>query len=274
MSKIFICYRRDDSEGYTGRLYDRLVQRFGKERVFLDIADIPAGTDFLAYIRSVIRECSAMLVVIGPQWLAPAPGGSKPRLHATGDHVRLEIVEAFRSGLTVIPVLVQRARMPQAAELPRGTVPLSRRNAVEIGARSFDADCRELFEALEKLERASSPDVLRPTSEVRRASDRRQPAPHRLRGTLTEKQEAAAPPPAPSPPSSEADEDESLEWLKEAATPPPAPSPPPPEADEDESLEWVKEAATPPPAPSPPSSEADEDESLESFREWLNSLRR
>ena len=34
---IFISYRRDDSAGYAGRLYDRLTARFGGDRVFMDV---------------------------------------------------------------------------------------------------------------------------------------------------------------------------------------------------------------------------------------------
>ena len=45
MSGVFISYRREDSQQLAGRLFDRLVQRFGKNRVFRDIDAIdPVGT--------------------------------------------------------------------------------------------------------------------------------------------------------------------------------------------------------------------------------------
>jgi hypothetical protein len=34
MLSIFISYRRDESEGHAGRLYDDLVRRFGEGSVF------------------------------------------------------------------------------------------------------------------------------------------------------------------------------------------------------------------------------------------------
>jgi len=37
MSRIFISYRRDDSAGYAGRLYDRLSERFGQGKILMDI---------------------------------------------------------------------------------------------------------------------------------------------------------------------------------------------------------------------------------------------
>src|SRR5579875_2094350 len=43
---IFISYRRDDSEGEAGRLFDDLVRTFGDDSVFMDVAGINPGTDF------------------------------------------------------------------------------------------------------------------------------------------------------------------------------------------------------------------------------------
>ena len=36
--EIFICYRRKDTGGYAGRLYDHLVQRFRKDGVLFDVS--------------------------------------------------------------------------------------------------------------------------------------------------------------------------------------------------------------------------------------------
>ena len=42
MPKIFISYRRDDSAGHAGRLYDRLEGHFGQGQVFMDV-DVPVN---------------------------------------------------------------------------------------------------------------------------------------------------------------------------------------------------------------------------------------
>ena len=47
MSRIFINYRRQDSEGYVGRLYDRLAQHFERDDLFMDVDSIRPGTDFV-----------------------------------------------------------------------------------------------------------------------------------------------------------------------------------------------------------------------------------
>jgi hypothetical protein len=35
MRAIFVSYRRDDSEGEAGRLFDDLVEQFGEDSVFM-----------------------------------------------------------------------------------------------------------------------------------------------------------------------------------------------------------------------------------------------
>jgi hypothetical protein len=46
MTRIFLSYRRDDTAAISGRVYDRLVARFGRRNVFKDIDSIPLGVDF------------------------------------------------------------------------------------------------------------------------------------------------------------------------------------------------------------------------------------
>jgi hypothetical protein len=52
MAKITISYRRDDSMDITGRIFDRLTNRYGRETVFRDIDNIPPGLDFREQIRA------------------------------------------------------------------------------------------------------------------------------------------------------------------------------------------------------------------------------
>ncbi|HEY4720350.1 MAG TPA: TIR domain-containing protein [Anaerolineae bacterium] len=62
MSGIFISYRREDSSGYAGRLYERLSRRFGRDRIFMDIATIEPGVDFVKDIeQACARKCCQSL---------------------------------------------------------------------------------------------------------------------------------------------------------------------------------------------------------------------
>ena len=92
MARIFISYRRDDSGGWAGRLYDRLSQHFGRENVFMDIDTIEPGLDFVAVIEQAVGSCDALVALIGRQWLtitdALDGGGSIIRRTSSGWKLR------------------------------------------------------------------------------------------------------------------------------------------------------------------------------------------
>jgi hypothetical protein len=46
LGSVFISYRRDDSAGFPGRIYDRLTKSLRHAHFFLDVDNIPAGLDF------------------------------------------------------------------------------------------------------------------------------------------------------------------------------------------------------------------------------------
>jgi len=150
MPGVFISYRRDDSGGYAGRLFDVLAGRFGPEQTFMDLDDIKGGDDFTAVIGEKVSQCSALLAVIGDRWLTLTGPDGVRRLDAPGDFVRLEIAKALERGVRVIPVLVSGAVMPRAEDLPDGLRPLSVHQAVEVRDAHFHADADQLIELLQK----------------------------------------------------------------------------------------------------------------------------
>ena len=79
--KIFISYRRDDSAGYAGRLFDRLNAHFGAKQIFMDIDNIEPGEDFRKVIENAVGSCDVLLALIGKQWLniAGADGQRRSR---------------------------------------------------------------------------------------------------------------------------------------------------------------------------------------------------
>ena len=54
---------------YAGRLYDWLIQHFGKDQVFKDIDQIDPGEDFVEAINRKVSTCDIAIVAIGPDWL-------------------------------------------------------------------------------------------------------------------------------------------------------------------------------------------------------------
>jgi uncharacterized membrane protein YhaH (DUF805 family) len=148
--RIFISYRRSDSQGSAGRLFDRLLLHFERDRLFMDVDAIEPGVDFVEQVDKQLSTCSAFIAVIGPDWLDARTAAGRRRLDDPADYVRIEIESALKRQIRVIPVLVDDAPMPQPAELPPSLEPLSRRNAVEIAHHRFAADCDELAAAIKR----------------------------------------------------------------------------------------------------------------------------
>ena len=148
MTRIFISYRRVDSEGYVGRLYDQLLQHFDKGDLFLDVGTIKPGEDFVAAIERTVATCDALIAVIGPQWLNVRDQNGYRRLDNPTDYVRLEIATALKRNILVIPVLVARATMPKQNDLPADIADLSRRNAVELSHDRFSYDVERIAHAI------------------------------------------------------------------------------------------------------------------------------
>jgi hypothetical protein len=147
---IFISYRRSDASGHAGRLYDRLKAHFGAERIFMDIDTLEPGVDFVDRIDEALKSCGAVLAVIGQGWVAASDTEGRRRLDDPGDFVGVEIGAALYRGVTVIPVLVQRASMPAEKDLPDRLKPLTRRHAVELDDARWDYDVGRLVRSLEK----------------------------------------------------------------------------------------------------------------------------
>ncbi|MEA2448751.1 MAG: hypothetical protein QOG63_683 [Thermoleophilaceae bacterium] len=149
--KVFISYRREETAGHAGRIYDVMSSHFGDSNVFMDV-DIAPGVDFVKQITDYVGGCHVLLVVMGPHWATISNGGTVPRIAQPGDFVRLEVESALRRrDVTVIPVLVGGARMPDPARLPPELRPLARRNAIELSDVRWRYDIDRLLMTLDSL---------------------------------------------------------------------------------------------------------------------------
>jgi len=145
---IFISYRRDDTEGEAGRLYDDLVRAYGDDSVFMDVAGIEPGLDFRKAIDANVSGCGVLLAVIGPTWATITGSDGTRRLDNPSDYVRLEIATALARSVPVIPVLVHAAHMPPLDQLPEDLKDLRYRNSVELTHARWNSDVALLIGAL------------------------------------------------------------------------------------------------------------------------------
>ena len=210
MPRITISYRRADSEAMTGRICDRLVTHYGKQAIFRDIDDIPAGIDFRHHINEVLLKTNVLLAIVGPEWLG-ASRGALDRINEESDPVRVEVETALRRRVPIIPVLIGDTRMPSSEQLPPSLKDFAFRNAVKVDTgRDFDYHILRLIKSIDAIA-PQTPRSSPPSRETAAAGASPKPAartenkltavvvePLRKRDTGSRPAQTAAPAAAPS----------------------------------------------------------------------------
>lgn len=155
MQGVFINYRTGDGEETAALLEQRLSDRFGKERIFRASTSIPPGESYPERLINAVRNSAVLLAVMGPEW------ARDPRLRDNSDWVRREILEAYASKITVIPVLKgRRTERLKAADLPAELERLADVQSLRLDPRDSERDVRhigdflaDLVPALKKVDR-------------------------------------------------------------------------------------------------------------------------
>jgi SIR2-like domain/TIR domain len=148
--KVFLNYRREDTQDIAWSIYMKLEPRFGAENVFFDHDSLRPGMQWFDEIKSHLADSGAVLVLIGPQWASSLI----TRLQRGGDdYVVKEIDLALRSGprVTVIPVLANQAELPDSRDLPPCLRSLLHRQAERLRPTNLSEDIDHLIERLEEI---------------------------------------------------------------------------------------------------------------------------
>ncbi|MBB5869053.1 WD40 repeat protein [Allocatelliglobosispora scoriae] len=166
--KIFISYRRDDSQQATSYLYESLVKRYGRDSVFMDTQSLQPGLRWRDQLQEVISRCDIVIVVIGPVWceLREAAGGR--RLDRTDDPVRVEIEMALAMAKPTMPVLIGGADLPRAEQLPESIRLLPEMHGAVLRERFLAEDTLTLITMLDNTQRTGARESILPAPVVRR----------------------------------------------------------------------------------------------------------
>ena len=148
--RVFMSYRRDDTDFPAGWLYERLSSHLGREQVFKDVDSIELGDDFVQIITSAVGSCDVLLALIGDRWLEVTNDTGQRRLDDPHDFVRLELEAALKRKVRVIPILLGAASMPTADQLPASLSKLTRRQALQLTPARFEADIGRLLRVLDR----------------------------------------------------------------------------------------------------------------------------
>ena len=149
MSTVFISYRREITAGEARALYNDLLERLGKNSVFMDVDSIALGRDFRSALQKILDSCDLMLVLIGRNWADIKDEEGRTRLENPSDFVRLEIEAGLKRDIVVTPVLVQGAHMPTAEQLPPEIRDLAYRNGFELSHTRWESDIGEMLRRLD-----------------------------------------------------------------------------------------------------------------------------
>jgi hypothetical protein len=117
--KVFVCYRRAHDEFATQAICDKLEGELGPGSVFIDVdGSLPPGAEWPKKLSEQVALCDVLLAVITTHWLTTQGADGRRRLDGDDDFVRFEIQTALDRQITVIPVLIKDAKMPQKRDLP------------------------------------------------------------------------------------------------------------------------------------------------------------
>ncbi|MFE5757763.1 toll/interleukin-1 receptor domain-containing protein [Streptomyces massasporeus] len=148
--RVFVNFRRADT-GATGPHLDTALRReFGEQEVFRDQRSIRKGAHFPAEITGALRKCDLLLAVMGHGWASVTDDAGRRCIDDPEDWVRKEIALALAWGITVLPVRVDGADLPDAAELPDDIRELSSHQGVIFRPHQEHIDFPPLFEAVHK----------------------------------------------------------------------------------------------------------------------------
>jgi TolB-like protein/tetratricopeptide (TPR) repeat protein len=148
MMDVLISYRRGDDPHAVDRLFETLRRALHPYRIFLDVENIPVGTDFEEHLKRQVSSCSVLLAVMGSRWLDIRGDDGERRLDNPRDFVRIEIETALDRGIPVVPVLLDNTAMPTADQLPGELKALTKRQNWEVTRKSFAADAAGLAQRI------------------------------------------------------------------------------------------------------------------------------
>jgi len=195
-TSVFISYRRSDSAASTGRIADRLQQRFGDDRIFHDVDSIELGVNFKTAIEEWLDKTDVFLVVIGDDWLEAKDAEGRRRIDDPRDMVRVEVGAALARGesFPVIPVLVGSASAPPGeSELPEDLKSLATRNSIVLRSDAhFEGSMRRLSDYIEARSEQRRTGVFAVPPEPEPAAPKRKP--------VADEPSPAATEPAPAKP--------------------------------------------------------------------------
>jgi hypothetical protein len=149
--RIFLNYRRLDSQDSADRIYDALSKWLPAKNILMDVdrKSLIPGLPVRKQLVDLVSSCNLMLVLINNKWVDELTRRSLR--HEKGedlDFVRTEIVAALEKGdsMPIVPVLLGETVTPIAKDLPPDVSHLMERSAHRLTRENFSSDLQLLIE--------------------------------------------------------------------------------------------------------------------------------
>lgn len=147
--KLFISYRREDTDDFAGRMHDYLVKEFGTDNIFKDVDSIRTGDNWKVTLEQSVAQCDVVVTLIGEQWAKCTDKNGKTRIKSDDDWVRFELEAALRNNRIVLPVLVKGTKPLRIEDLPESLHWLTDIHATEVrGGSQFKDDVARFISEL------------------------------------------------------------------------------------------------------------------------------
>ncbi len=131
--KVFINYRRDDTDAQARLIYDKLIAKLGKNSVFMDVESIEPGSTWPQHIKEALTSAHTVVAVIGPEWLRLRGKHERRRIDEEGDWVRTELEQTLAAReKRLIPVYVRGLQALNKDALPCSIQQLSDKEAISL----------------------------------------------------------------------------------------------------------------------------------------------
>jgi len=151
MPRIFINYRRIDSQDSADRIHEYLAAKFSKNNVVIDVDkhSIVPGRSIVEQLNELVSSCNIMLVLIRNRWISELR--RRAEKHESGeelDFVRAEIKAALNlyPNMIIVPTFLADTEIPQKSDLPPDVQPLLGLGGCRITRDHFSKDLQELVE--------------------------------------------------------------------------------------------------------------------------------
>lgn len=137
--RIFLNYRKEDSDAYAGRLHETLTGGFGADDVFMDLFSMHPGEPFPWAIQQSVAHCELVIALVGPKWSNRDAQG-KRRLDSAFDYVRRELTAGLDRRIPILPLVLPGGTIPNVHDLPDEMQGFEQLQMLELNPRHWRAD--------------------------------------------------------------------------------------------------------------------------------------